>query len=277
MKNKTFFIGLILGMIFSPTLIAHAQEKEVVKLKVPYTSEIPLGSWVKPWNNACEEASMVMVESYYFGNESMSKDVAVKYMMPIFKIEDKIFGSNADTDTIRTAKLFNEYMSVNATIKNNPTLEEIKDQLRQGKPVVSFHFAKDIKNPHYHWRVGGSYFHVVVLVGFDENTSEFLVHDSGDPVTGAYHRYSYNLIMDTLHDFNFKNHKADGPARILFTNSKVLMKDKNSPAVYYIFNDTKYPIASAQAFLAHGWKWNKIKIVESKTIQKFKTGAAIES
>ncbi len=277
MKKQILLSFLISTSFLFPTFSAYAQEKEIVKLKVPYTSEIPLGSWVKPWNNACEEASMVMAESYYFGNESMTKAVAVKYMTPIFKIEDKIFGSNADSDTVRTAKLLNDYLSVSATIKNNPTIEEIKDQLRRGKPVISFHYAKDIKNPYHHWRVGGSYFHVMVLVGFDDNTNEFLVHDSGDPVTGAYHRYGYNLIMNTLHDFNFKNHKADGPARVLFTDSKVLMKDRTSPAVYYIFHDTKHPIASAQAFLARGWKWNQIKVVESKTIQKFKTGPAIES
>ncbi|MCX6779926.1 MAG: C39 family peptidase, partial [Candidatus Magasanikbacteria bacterium] len=264
-------------LIFAPTLVAQAQEKEIVKIPVPYTSEVPLGSWAKPWNNACEEASMVMAESYYFGNESMSKDVAVKYMLPLFDIENKIFGSNADSDAARTTKLLNEYLSVSAAIKNNPTLTDIKDQLRQGKPVITFHYAKSIKNPNYRWRVGGSYYHVLIIIGFDDNTNEFIINDSGDDKTGASHRYSYDLIMSTLHDFNFKNHQADGPARAVFTDSRVLIKDKTSPAVYWIFHDTKYPIASAQVFIAHGWKWNQIKVVDSKTIQKFKTGALIQS
>lgn len=275
-RKKIFFVILFFYLIGRPQ-ISQAQEKEVIKLKVPYTSEIPLGSWVKPWNNACEEATIVMAESYYFGNQTMDKKTAVKYMTPLFGIQNKIFGGNADTDATRTAKLINNYLAVSATIKTNPTLEEIKEQLRAGKPVVSFHYAKNIKNPHYRWRAGGSYYHVVLLVGFDDNTAEFFVHDSGDDVSGAYHRYSYDLIMNTLHDFNHKTRKADGPARVLFTDSRVLMKEKNSPAVYYISHDTKYPIASSEAFLARGWKWNQIKLVESKTIQKFKTGTPIES
>ncbi len=277
MKKQTFLIAFILGLLVSPTMIAQAQEKEMVKIPVPYTSEVPLGSWVKPWNNACEEASMVMAESYYFGNESMTKDVAVKYMLPLFDIENKIYGGNADTDAARTARLLNDYLSVSTTIKTNPTLNDIKSQLRLGRPVISFHYARDIKNPYYHWRVGGSYYHVLLIIGFDDNTNEFIINDSGDDKTGAAHRYPYDLIMRTLHDFNFTNHKADGPARVLFTDSRVLMKDKTGPAVYYIFHNTKYPIASSQAFLAHGWKWNQIKVVETKTLLKFKTGAMIES
>lgn len=258
-------------------MVAQAEQKETVKINVPYTTEIPLGSWVKPWNNACEEASIIMAESYYFGNKTMDKKTAAKYMSPLFPIEDKIFGSNADTDSARTAKLLNNYLSVVATIKDNPTLEEIKNQLREGKPVVTFHYAKEIKNPNYHWRAGGSYYHVILLVGFDDNTNDFFVHDSGDPLTGEFHRYSYSTIMDTLHDFNHKTRKADGPARVLFTDSRVLMKSKNSPAVYYIFHDTKFPIADPETFAARGWKWSQVKLVEQKTIERFKTGALIES
>ncbi|MBI5221653.1 MAG: C39 family peptidase [Candidatus Magasanikbacteria bacterium] len=276
-RIKIFLFAIILSLLNYLPQPAQAQEKEVVKIKVPYTSEVPLGRWTKPWNNACEEASMVMAESYYSGFESMDKGTAVKYMSPLFTIENKIFGGNADSDSVRTAKLLNDYLSVNALIKTAPTLEEIKDQLRQRKPVITFHYAKEIKNSNYHWRAGGSYYHVMLLVGFDDNTNEFLVHDSGDDKTGEYHRYSYDVIMNSLRDFNFKNHKADGPARVLFTDSKVLLKEKNSPAVYYIFHDTKYPIANSGAFLAHGWKWSQIKSAESKTIQKFKTGALIES
>lgn len=283
MKKNILTAAIILGVSLGGFSFAQAQEfaneneKEVVKLVVPFTSEIPLGSWVKPWNNACEEASMIMVESFYFGNESMSKSIAAKYMKPLFSIQDKIFGNNADTDAARTAKLLNEYLSVNATVKDNPTLEEIKDQLRLGKPVISFHYAKDIKNPNYHWRAGGSYYHVIVLIGFDDNTKEFITHDSGDDIKGANHRYSYDLIMKTLHDFNHKTNKATGPARVLFTDSRVLMKERNNPAVYYIVRDTKHPVVSSEAFLSRGWKWSQIKIVENKTLQKYKTGESIKS
>lgn len=276
MRTRIILSSIILStLIFVPKV--SAQTAETVKLPVPYTSEIPNGSWVKPWNNACEEASIVVVSDYYFGYKSITKKIAIENMAPLFKIEDKIFGGNANTDAAQTAKLINEYTDASAVIKNNPTLEEIKDELRNNRPVISFHYAKDLKNPNHRWRAGGSYYHVMAIVGFDDNTQDFLVHDSGDPISGAYYRYSYNTIMNTLHDYVHKTNHADGTPRVLFTDSKVLFKEKNSSAVYLIRHNIKYPIASSKVFLDHGWKWNKIRTVSAKTLDKFQIGEMIES
>ena len=276
MYKKQFSLILFFSLLILPTT-ALAAPAEVVKIPAPYTSEVPTGSWATPWNNACEEATIVMVNDYYFGYENMTKKIAIDNMSPLFKIENKIFGSNANTDATQTAKLINDYTDSVALIKDNPTLEEIKDELRQQRPVISFHYAKNIPNPNYHWRAGGSYYHVMTLVGFDENTKEFFVHDSGDPVTGAYHRYAYSVIMNSLHDYNHKTRRADGTPRVLYTNSKVLFKDKSSSAVFLINHNIKYPIANSKVFLDHNWKWKNIHVVSTETLRKFQMGKMIES
>ena len=254
-----------------------AENKNSVELKVPYTSEIPTNSWLAPWNNACEEASLVMVKGYYFGYENISKKIAAADMLPLFKIENKIFGGNANTNAIQTAKLINEYTDITATIKKNPTLEEIKNELTQGRPVIAMLYAKNLPNPNHRWRAGGSYYHVLVLIGFDESTKEFITHDSGDAVTGSGYRYTYDVIMDNLHDYNQKTHHTDGVATVLFTDSKILFKVKNDPKVYLIRHDTKYHITSSEVFKKHGWQWKKIKIVEQKKLDNLKTGDPISS
>ncbi len=264
-------------MILLPFQNASAQTTKV-DLPVPYTSEIPNGTWTGPWKNACEEASIIMAEGYYYGYEgTIPKAAAMKNMSPLFKIEDKLYGSNADTDAKRTAQLINDYSDVSATIKENPTLEDIKNELIANRPVISFHYAKDLKNPNHRWRVGGSYYHVMVIVGFDDATKEFIFNDSGDVATGAKYRYSYDAVMASLHDFDYTTHHVDGPARVLFTSSKLLYKEKSSPAVYLISHNTKQPIASAEAFINHGWKWNRIHVVDKNTLNKFKTGDLINS
>lgn len=266
------FVSLL---FFNNTVLA--AEKSTVLLKVPYTSEIPNGSWTKPWNNACEEASIVMVKGYYFGYEATTKQIAMDDMSPLFKIEDKLFGSNADSDATRTAKLINDYTDFTATIKENPTLDQIKNELTNGRPVIAMLYAKDLSNPNHRWRAGGSYYHVLVLVGFDDKTNEFITNDSGDPVTGANYRYKYEAIMTGLHDFNYKTKHADGPPRVLFTDSKVLFKAKNDPMVYLIRHDIKYHITSSVVFNKNGWKWNRIHIVEKKKLDNLKTGEPISS
>lgn len=254
-----------------------ATEKSTVLLKVPYTSEIPNGSWIKPWNNACEEASIVMVKGYYFGYETITKQIAINDMSPLFKIEDKIFGSNADTDAARTAKLINDYTDFTATIKENPTVEEIKNELVEGRPVIAMLNMKNIVTPNHRFRAGGSYYHVLVIIGYDDTTGEFITNDNGNAITGAGYRYKYTDILKNLHDFNYKTKRADGPARVLFTDSKVLFKAKNDPMVYLIRHDIKYHITSSVVFNKNGWKWKRIHIVDKKKLDNLKTGEPISS
>ncbi len=276
MTKKYLAIFLFFSLLFSSNT-ALAENQNLTKLKVPYTSEIPNGTWTKPWNNACEEASIVMVEGYYFGYETTTKQIAIANMSSLFKIENKIFGSNADTDTTRTAKLINDYTDISATIKENPTLEEIKSELTEGRPVIAMLYMKNIVNKNHRFRAGGSYYHVLVIIGFDDNTKEFITNDNGDSKTGAGFRYKYDAIMTNLHDFNYKTRHADGPHRVLFTDSKILFKEKNDPKVYLVKHDIKYHIASSEIFKKNGWKWNKIHIVTKKRLDNLKTGDPISS
>lgn len=273
--NSKFYLLFLLAFLPLQNVLA---QSNIVDLPVPFTSEIPNGTWTKPWNNACEEASIIMAEGYYYGYTGLiPKTTAMKNMAPLFKIEDKIFGSNADSDAARTAKLINNYTDFSATIVDDPTLDDIKNELIAGRPVISFHYAKDLKNKNHRWRVGGSYYHVMVIVGYDDDTQEFIFNDSGDVQTGNKYRYTYGAVMASLHDFDFTTHHADGPARVLFTSSKLLYKEKNSPAVYLISHDTKFPIASSEVFLNHGWQWKQIHVVDKNTLNKFKTGDLLDS
>ncbi len=263
---------IILLAFFILSLPAPASAQSSVNLAVPFSPQVPDNQWIKPWNNACEEVSVVMVREYYAGKDKITKDDAKKSMNSLFKIEDKIFGSNADTDAYRTNKLINEYTDFGAKIVDNPTLEQIKDELKAGRPVITFHHGKDLPNNNHRWRAGGSYYHVMVLTGFDDEKQEFFVNDGGDYYTGLDYRYTYDIILNTLHDFN---HKTDGPARVLFTWSKNLAKTNDNHPVYLISHDIKQYIAHPNLFKKYGWKWNKIKIVTQDWLDSLQTGPAI--
>ncbi len=275
--TKYFLLIFAFIYLFFSSGEVFAAEKQIVSLKVPYTSEIPNGSWIKPWNNACEEASIVMIKGYYFGYEATTKQIAMADMKPLFKIEDKIFGSNADTDAARTAKLINDYTDFSAKVKTNPTLEEMQNELNEGRPIIAMLNMKNIVNKYHRFRAGGSYYHVFVIIGYDDNTQEFITNDNGNSTTGAGYRFRYDDIMNNLHDFNHATKRADGPPRVLFTDSRVLFKTKNNPDVYLIKHDIKYHITSSDAFKKRGFKWNKIRIVEQKRLDSLKTGDPISA
>lgn len=191
-----------------------------VIMAVPYINEAPDGIFTGPWKNACEEANITMLEEYYSGKKSVTINEAKSFMIILFDAEDIIYSSNTNSDATRTAKLINDYTSYGATIKDNPTLQEIKNELQQKRPVISLHRGFDLKNKNIPFLATGSSYHMITIIGYDDVTKEFITNDSGDMIDGKNHRYDYDLFMKSLHDYNYSTRKADGPPRVIFTYPK---------------------------------------------------------
>ncbi len=189
-----------------------------VLLIVPYTDEVPTNTWTGPWKNACEEASITMVEKFYKGQKTIIKSEAATFMQMLFDAENKLYGSNANSDAPRSNYLVNNYTSFLGVIKTNPTLEDIKAELRAGHPVIAFHNGFDLSNKDIPFLPTGSAYHSTVIVGYDDNQKAFIVNDPGDTTLGKDHVYGYDLYMNSLHDYNYTDKKADGPARVIFTS-----------------------------------------------------------
>lgn len=198
-----------------------SQEASVAyrNLNVPYINEAPDGVFKAPWNNACEEASIAMIESYYQGKTKASPEEAKEMMQNFFAYQDKKYGSNANSDAARTADIINQTTSFGAEAIDNPTLEQIKNELIHDRPVISFNNGKILGNKNIPFLAGGSYFHTMVIKGFDDEKMEFITNDDGDQVEGAGKRYSYRVFMDSLHDYSYETKKADGIARVIFTQN----------------------------------------------------------
>jgi len=47
-----------------------------------------------------------------------------------------------------------------------------------------------------------------VVLGYDDDHQQFIVHDVGTQF-GAYYRYSYNLLLNSIHDFPATRKKED--------------------------------------------------------------------
>lgn len=247
-----------------------------VSLPVPFYWEIPDGVWVKPWNGACEEAAVSAVEGFYLGykKQIVPRLAAKAAMWPLFGIEDKWLGHNSDTDAKDTAWLINNYTSFDADIVDNPTLEQIKAELRARRPVISFHYGYDLNNPLHRFRRGGSSYHVMAIVGFDDATGEFLMNDS-ELKDGIDFRYKYATILSTLHDFNYKKKTATGPARVLFTQPKTIVKAVGSNRIYLVHDGVKRHITAPVVFKNHRWSWGLVKTIDKATLDAMETGVSI--
>jgi hypothetical protein len=113
------------------------------------------------------------------------------------------------------------------------------------------------------------------VVGYDDAGKEFIVNDPGDRVSGKNHRYGYDLFMKTLHDFDFKTKKANGPARVIFTYPK-LVKTASSPRIFYLDGKERHYITNPAAFAAHKWNWAAVNVVEDGWLAAFPAGSNID-
>jgi len=264
---------IILFFIFFGPLAALAATS-TVNLPVPFTSEAPDGLMVGNWKNACEEASIVMVEQYYFGNSetNLTKSEAKNLMTGYFTIENKIFGSNANANAAQINKLLTEYSPyATGTIARNPTLTQIKNELTAGRPVIVLVYGKGL-NSRIDFLAGGSYYHTFVIRGFDDTTGEFIVNDDGDLTMGLDLRYKYDTILGALHDYNYATHKTDGAPTVIFTKQRILAKTADSGRIYLISDNTRQHITAPSVFKNHGWKWSLVQTVTKNWLNKFKSG-----
>lgn len=247
-----------------------------VSLPVPFYWEIPDGVWVPPWSGACEEASIVAAEGYYLGRpkEIVPKAQAKTDIFPLFGIENKLFGYNIDTSGIEITRLINHYASFDAKLVDNPTLEQIKTELDAGRPVISLHYGYNLDNPRHRFRAGGSSYHVMTIVGYDDNTGEFLVNDS-ELSDGIDFRYKYGIILSTLHDFDHTDKKADGPARAVFTSPKQIWKNLETGDIYLIRDGQKHLIANLEVMRFHRWSTTLIQAVSAERLAAIPDGEAI--
>lgn len=186
-------------------------------LNVPFVSEAPDNNWTGSWKNACEEASITMVDKYYQGIDKISIPEEKKFMQTLFDAQVKLYGSDANSDSIRTMYLIDKYAIFTGDVINDPTIDDIISEIDQGRPVIAFHRGFDLKNENIPFLSAGSSYHSTVVVGYNIETRKFIVHDPGDTPSGNGHLYDFDLYMNSLHDYNYKTQLADGPARAIFT------------------------------------------------------------
>lgn len=271
-----FILSLLLIIIWASALPAYASD--FVNLPVPFTPEAPDGLMVKPWNNACEEATLVMLDEYYSGNTDLTipKARAKKLMLNYINIENKIFGYNGNTDAKEMVKLVNEYSKYfEARIITNPTLEQIKDELRAKRPVAALIYGFKLQNPRILFSRSGSYYHTFVIKGFDDKTKEFIVNDNGDLKKGLDLRYSYDTIMNALADYSHKTLKTTNTPTVLFTSQRMLVKTTDSGKIYLIKDNKKHHISSPGVFKTRNWKWSFVMTVDKAWLDKFPAGNSI--
>ena len=126
-----------------------------------------------PYQEACEEASAIMASLYYQGDtrDMVIGDAGDALLKKVIAWEEERFGYYKDTTVAETVVMLEEYFKLRARIVDNPTVEDIKEAVAAGHPVLVPAYGKALPNPYF--KNGGPEF-----------------------------TYVYDALMNAIHDWN---------------------------------------------------------------------------
>lgn len=184
------------------TRIIAVETPAEVLLDVPFTSQAPHSNWAMPYQEACEEASIIMTASF-LENRRLNNDIADQEILRIVEWEQKN-GFAADTNIADTAKIAEAIYGVKAKVyyDNEVTIENIKQQLAEGNPVILPAAGRLLENPNF--TPPGPEYHMLVVIGFDGKN--FITNDPGTR-NGHYYEYPAEMLIYAIHDW--KSSKKD--------------------------------------------------------------------
>jgi hypothetical protein len=175
-----------------PTAISKKIEQQV-----PFIVQAPFGNWSDPnFQNACEEASIVMVMGWINGEKNISAPEAQERILEIIDFESQTFGYSIDTDASDIERIFREYFKhTNVQARENITLEDIQAELQKGRVVIAPAFGQALNNPNF--TQPGPIVHMLLIIGYDPLTKQFITNDPGTK-NGASYEYAENVLFAAI-------------------------------------------------------------------------------
>lgn len=186
------------GFLFQAYFAFSAQGAYLVH-NVPFISQSPFGDWREPYQNFCEEASVVMAAHFLWG-APLSLSIADLEMKIIKQYEELMFGDYRDTSAQQTAEILRVlYGFTGISVREVLTPDAIKKELNAGNIVLAPVAGRMLQNSYF--VPPGPRYHMAVVIGFDDAKNMFITHDPGTR-HGKNFQYAQSLFFSAIHDWN---------------------------------------------------------------------------
>lgn len=183
-------------------------------LAVPFTPQAPDGDWGEPYKEACEEASLYMVDAFYQGTQKglIPPDTADSEIKKLVSFEMELFGDYKDTTADQTATLAEAFYGYgDFELMENPTIEQIKSHVAAGHPVIVPAAGRLLGNPFF--TAPGPIYHMLVVRGYTAD-GKFITNDPGTR-RGEGYVYDFDTLMNAMHDWNAGEEITEGKKVVL--------------------------------------------------------------
>lgn len=202
-------------IIPKPTKILESGLPNKHIIQTIFVPQSPEKNWDQPWQDACEEAALLTV-NYFYKNQEPDISTIKNDILKMIEFENSQSFTH-DMNINQMVTVAQEYLGFKTEIIDNPTTENIKKYISQDIPVIVPANGKTLYQENKHFTNGGPYYHNLTILGYDDDKKQFIVHDVGTK-SGAYYKYSYSLLIDSIHDFPDSKQKEDinsGSKRVL--------------------------------------------------------------
>jgi hypothetical protein len=167
-----------------------------ILIDVPFTSQAPYSKWDAYHEEACEEASLIMVR-YFLEKKALNPEIAENEIQKLIRFEIDRYGDYMDSDARGVVTLAKDYYGLNnLEVVYDFTKEELKKELAKGNPIIIPAAGRLLGNPNF--TAPGPLYHNLVLIGYEG--SQFITNDPGTR-KGKGYRYDADVFYAAIHDY----------------------------------------------------------------------------
>ena len=196
---RSVVISLLLTASVYGTTGEAGKLPDKVELPVPFLCQAPFANWAQPWQDACEEAAIIMAV-HYVKDYPLDKETGNQEILGLVKFQQVKWGGHHDLNARKTAQLMADYYKYNKfRISYNFGINDIKMELAKGNVVLTPMAGRLLGNRFY--RQPGPAYHYMVFKGYDDRAGEFITNDPGTK-RGEGFRYKYAVAWNAIHDWN---------------------------------------------------------------------------
>ena len=167
------------------------------KLEAPFIPQAPYHDWSEPWQNACEEAAILVTHHYLQGNKAVDKAQVKKELQAMINWQMKYYGVHKDLKAAEVAEVIREYLGYeNVEVTYDISIEDIKREVVAGNPVIIPAAGRELNNPNF--TAPGPVYHMLTVIGYTE--TKIITSDPGTR-KGKDFIYTYQNFYDSIHDY----------------------------------------------------------------------------
>jgi hypothetical protein len=181
-----------------PSVSSYSSVSSSVNWDVPFTSQAPAGNWDPPYDEACEEASVLMALRYFQGKPIISAEDADSGIVALAQANAALGFPIDDTAAQVKVLIESQDPTLNVSLMEDPTIEQMRNSIRSGALIIMPLAGREIGNPYF--QTPGPLYHMLVVRGFTDEG--FVITNDPGTKRGREFVYRWQTLLDANHDWN---------------------------------------------------------------------------